>query len=1025
MNLKFLSMKKLTIFLAFLLFVGFQAAAQMQISGTVTSTEDGLSIPGVSIVVEGNPTIGTTTDIDGKYNLTVPSSAETLIFSFVGMEAQNVTINGRSMIDLQMESAVLAIDEVFVVAYGTTKKESFTGSAASINAEKLAAVPVVSIDQSIAGYIPGVQSGSSSGQPGSLSNLRIRGTGSINSSSEPLYIIDGVAMVTTDVGSFGTSSSSALASLNPNDIKSITVLKDAAAASLYGSRAANGVILITTKSGKSGDTKFSFKAETGSSNFAIPLAELASPAETYEYKLEARENQYLYYGYTAAQAAQGAQDDMAFYFPTYDPNRPDSDYNWRDRLFRTGKTNSYELNASGGTESTTFYTSFSSFSSEGVAVGSDYERLTGRLKLDHKANDYLTFGINASVDYTEQNTIPSNSLYYKNPMWATNSFLVNLVPIENLDGSYSEIQGGSYPNLAGDAGKTMQKDKIYHSSNQIYAEIDIIEGLKFRSTLGYDFRLTKGHQYWSPASNDGASYDGYVFRDDYARTLITNTNLLTYSKTIADKHTIGILIGEETEDYSYEDIAAAGQGFPNDYTNTLDVSATPLTAYSHTNQSVLNSYFSKLDYNFDNKYYVSGSYRRDGSSRFGADTRWGNFWSVSGSWRVSEEAFLSNLNWLNNWKIRGSYGVNGNLPTARQGSLALYEYGYGYNGTPGMTNAQIENKDLKWEKNSNLSIATDIKVFDFLSLEVEYFSRVTSDLLLQVPVSRVTGFSTYWANIGEMKNTGIEATLGTVNVSKGDFVWTTDFTFYHYKNEIVKLYNGEDIQDFPFILREGESFNTFYVRDWAGVNPETGAGQWYVLDEDENRVDVDGDGLSDVTESTGGAAKGIVGCADPDLIGSINNTLSYKGFDFSFLFTYKIGGDSYGDLDYYLYADGENVNNAVTKVAYDDRWQNPGDNKLPIVIQANPQHTNYNSSRRLHDASYLRLKNITLAYNLPKAWAQKVKLDNVKVYATGVNLWTWAAYDQYDPEVSIRGVGLANADFPSLKTYTFGIQIGF
>ncbi len=1025
-------MRKLIFMLAFLLLAGVHVVyAQTTISGTVTD-DNGDPVPGANVRVKGYSDIGTITDLNGTYSLNVPVDATTLVYSFVGMAPKEVEIAGQTVLNVTLSSEDVGVEEVVVVAYGTTKKESFTGSATTVKADKLAELPVVSLDQAISGYVAGVQSATGSGQPGSLSSIRIRGTGSINSNQEPLYVVDGIPIPVRDIGSFSTSSTSSLASINPSDVQSITVLKDAAAASLYGSRAANGVILITTKSGSAGKTKFSFKAETGLSDFATSLPELATPAETYEYKLESIENAYLYYGFSEAEAVQFSQEDMDGYFPQYDPSRPDSDYDWRDALFRKGKTQSYEFNISGGNEKTQFFTSFSTFKSEGVAVGSNFERLTARVKVDHKANDFITLGINTNLNFTKQKTIPANSLYYKNPVWATNYFLVNLIPIKDEEGEFTEIQGGAYPNLVKDLNTTLQQDKIYHTTNQAYVELEIIEGLKLRSTLGFDYRYTKGHQYWSPISNDGESYDGFVWRNNYTRQLITNSNILTYSKSLMDVHNLNVMLGMELEEYSIEQVTAAGSGFPNDYISTLDVSAEPLTSYSHTNKRKMNSYFSRLDYNFDNKYYFSASFRRDGSSQFGADSRWGNFWSVSGAWRISQEAFLSTVDWLNDLKVRASYGTNGNLPidpaapTDWQGALPLYEFGASYNNVPGMTNAQIENKELSWEKNENLSVATEFRVFDRFTVEFEYFNRKTSDLLLQVPVSRMTGFNWYWGNVGEMTNKGFEATISSVNFSKGGFVWTTDLTFFHYKNEITKLYEGEDIQDdFPMILREGESYNSFFLRDWAGVNPETGSARWYILDEDENRVDEDGDGEYDLTENTAEAGKKIVGNGDPDLMGSINNTLSYKGIELSFLFTYKLGGETYGDLDWRLYDDGEDINGAITKDMYNRRWQQPGDNELPIIIQTNPQHTNYNSSRRVHDASYLRLKNITLAYNLPKAWVEKVKLSNVKVYATGFNLLTWAAYDKYEPEVNERGIGMANSDFPSLKTYTFGIQLDF
>lgn len=1021
-----MSMKKIT--LLFVIFIiGLQSvlAQNKDITGKVTFAEDGSPIPGASVSVKGT-TIGTVSDINGNFRLRVPQDATTLVISYIGMKTEELPIRG-TVINIAMQDETVGLDEVIVVAYGTSTKKSFTGSAVQINSEELTKRPVVSVGEAVAGLASGVVVSSGSGQPGAAPSIRVRGTGSINSSNEPLYVIDGVAKTSENLSFATTSNIGSLSALNPNDIENVTILKDAAAAALYGSRAANGVVLITTKRGKAGKTRFSVKSELGFSDFAVKTLELASPKEAFDYKVEGYKNYLVEYSdMTESDALAKAKTDIADHFDLYDSERPDSDYDWDDVLFRKGATENVEFSASGGNEKTKFFASLGYLSTEGVAKGSDFSRASGRLNLDHKANELIEFGFNSALSRMKQNSIPTSGYYYVNPLYATRNYLNQLTPIRMPDGTYSEVQGGRFPNLVEDGNiGNIRRNDIWTLENQGYLQLNLLEGLTFKSVNSMNHTQMDGTQYWSPISDDGESYDGYAYERNKKRLKLSTSNTLNYHTSINELHNIDFLVGYEAEKVGDKVLSASGQNFPNDYQHTLDIAAKPLSAYSNADGDRMQSVLSRFNYNFNNKYYASLSYRTDASSRLGANNRWGHFYSVSGSWRISSEDWMENVKFIDDWKLRASYGSNGTLPTDWVGALGLYSYGHDYNNLPGSYYDQIANEDLQWEKNNTFSIATEIKIFDFLNAELEYYNRKTTDLLLEVPVSRTTGFESYWDNVGEMTNQGIEFNLTSTNINTTDFSWVTRLNLAHNKNIIDKLEGGDNVATFPFILREGESYSSIYLRDWAGVNPENGHGQWYIL-EDEKRVDKDNDGEYDVTENTALADKKIVGDGNPDLTGSLNNSLTFKNFDFSFLFTFKVGGDAYISPHLTIFDDGESLNDAVLKVQLEDYWTTPGQNaSLPKVVYSNPQHTNYNSSRRLEDASYLRLKSINLGYNLPESFISKAKLTQVRLYASATNLWTLSKIDGFDPETTARGSILYNFDFPTLKTITFGLQVDF
>ncbi|HAF29988.1 MAG TPA: hypothetical protein DCG75_13185 [Bacteroidales bacterium] len=984
-------MKKLTIFLAFLLFVAFQAAAQMQISGTVTGAEDGLSIPGVSVVVKNNPTIGTTTDIDGKYSITVPGDATTLTFSFVGMMKQDVEINGRSIIDIQLENEVLKMDEVVVVAYGVQKKASFTGSASVMKNDKLEKKPVTSFEKALQGNIAGIQVNAASGQPGANTEIRIRGTGSINAGNEPLYIIDGIPVISGDLAE-RQSSTNALSSFDPDDFESITILKDAAATSLYGSRASNGVILITTKTGKAGDTKINFSYQTGFSTRTNELFDVLNAEQYKEYRYEALTN-----AGTDPAVAQATVDAYG-----------DVDTDWINEVFRNGKTNDYQLSARGGNEKTQFFVSAGYFDQEGIVIGSDMSRYSTRLNIDNTATDKLKFGAKIAASYTDQRN-PSGSGYYADPVTSM-YFVPPVEPVYNEDGSFNQsIPANLDYNPVAITALDLYTNSIVRGLGSVYAQYEIIEGLTFKTNYGIDWFYLGEDTYWNPNTPSGEGYNGYSEYFSTEQYISTWTNTLRYAKTFAESHNISLLLGQEAQSSERFRTRTAATNFPSDQVITLANAAEPNTAYTSMTANSLASYFANMNYDFQDRYYLSGSFRRDGSSRFGADNRWANFWSVGFAWRITEESFM-NLNGLDNLRLKGSFGTSGNSDIDDFASRGLYGYGWDYNSQPGSAPTQLANPDLRWEKNENWDIGIDVGVLNNrVNLTLDYYSRTTSDLLLEVPISKTTGFENIMQNVGSMKNSGWEVELNTVNL-QGELKWFTDFNISFNKNEIVKLNNGEDIIDGHYMRREGEPFYSFWKQEWAGVNPADGTPMWY--DSDGNLVD----NIADADFQ-------ILGSAHPDFIGGFTNTFEYKGFELMIFFNFSYGNDIYNNSKRYLLHDGQQgTGNASVEIL--DRWQQPGDvTDVPQIIEGGNNRSNAASSRYIEDGSYLRLKTVNLGYTIPSKYTDKIKLEKVRLFAQGENLLTWTEFSGLDPEQGVNGQ--AWFTYPTARTITFGIDIGF
>jgi TonB-linked SusC/RagA family outer membrane protein len=986
-------------------------AQELRVKGVVTSSDDGNPIPGVSVVIKGT-TIGMTTNIDGAYSIEMPEGKMVLIFSFVGMKTQEITATDNSPLNVVLESDTKAIDEVFVVAYGTAKKASFTGSAATVKSEAINRIPVSSVEKALTGMVSGLSVSNSSGQPGSASSVRIRGMGSFSAGNEPLYVIDGIPVAS---GSLHDSGGNLMSTINPGDIETLTVLKDAAAASLYGSRAANGVILITTKQGKAGKTKFNLKTSMGFSDFATDNFENVKGEDYLTLLRESMVN--------AGMDEDEITDEM-------DDNgwaKPANGFvDWKDELFRTGVTKNMEFSASGGNKKTKFYLSANVFDQEGIAKYSDLTRYTGRINLTHKLNDKLKLGVNLVNAKTEQN-IQSGGSSYSNPFyflsrkaWPTES------PYDE-NGELKEVLHGNSYNIIREYELNEQSANIYRSTSSAWAEYEILEGLTAKTTASYDWINNDEIDYSSPESRAGRRTNGSMEKTNRKKIRATSSSILTYDKTFSEMHHVNILAGFEVESSKSEYYKAYGTNIPSKNIKVLSTASGPAEVSGSKSEKRLISYLSRFNYDFKNKYYLSASIRRDGSSKLGENERWANFWSLSGSYRLSEEEFMKDLKFIDNLKVRASYGTSGNLPSSYYGYQQLYSYSGSYNSVPAGIDVQYENQNLTWEKNHNLSLAAEVSFLNRLTCSFEYFKRRTSDLLVDVPISNVTGFNSTWQNVGEMENKGFEIELKSENVKTDNFRWATNFNLTHVKNKIVKLYNNEPISGTTSIKIEGQPYYTFYLRPWAGVNTENGKPQWYVVDEEgkyEYETNAEGKKLKKITNDYGATNQMIAGSPDPDFYGGITNTLSYKGVELSFLFNFAVGGKIWYSSGYKSWRDGASSASYSFQEAQLDRWQKPGDKAdHPQRIWDRDDDSAAYSTRFLFDNDFIRLKNVSLAYNFPKSITNKVKLSSLRVYAQATNLLTFAEQDLCDPEQSYSG--RTTFEIPNTKTITFGVELGF
>ena len=1059
--------KKLTIFFASMLFVALQATAQMQITGKVTSAEDGLPIPGVSVVVSDNTTIGTTTNIDGEYSLTVPSNAEVLLFSFVGMKSEEVAINGRSTIDVVMITELLEMDEVIVVAYGTTTKEAFTGSAEVISSKELESRTLTSTIGAIEGTTAGVQIVSASGQPGSSPSIVIRGVGTLNGSTDPLYVVDGVQY------------EGSIANLNTADIASMTILKDAASTSLYGSRAANGAVIITTKRGKkASEIKVNASANIGVVSAGVPFYKRASAGEYYELIWEAYKNSLIDGGDTPADAAieasstvynrlgynpfNVANDQIVGTDGTLNPNAQviAKSLDWYDELEQHGVRQDYNLSLAGGGEKFDAYFSTGYLNEEGYIITSSYERSNTRLNANFDATKWLSIGGNMNLTIAnKEGPFSAGSGSIVNPFGFAKG-LGSVYPVYIVDpttGDYildaaGEKQydlGGGYP-AYGIAGRPYNPDRHgiaeadWNSeermtntySTRYYADFTILPELKFTLNYGIDVNDYLRKRYENEKVGDGAPFGRYR-ETRYRRTVKNFNQILTYNKRFDSGHNVDITLGHENFDRHYSRMSGMKTTQTAVGIHEFDNFATTTDFGGYSTDKRTEGYFTRLNYNFRDKYYLTGSFRRDGSSVFHKDVRWGNFYSIGGSWRITEENFMKNLTFINSLKLRASYGQVGQDILLDDDDVADYyisqpRYDLFPNaGDPGIYWSALGNTALTWETSSSWDVSLDYRLFNsLLEGSFEYWERNSTDLLYNVPLPLSVGLSSGPDNVASIVNSGFEINI-TANILRNeDWRWSLTLNASTTNNKITEL--PEAFVDGSKRWEEGRSRFEFFIYDYAGVDPANGDALYYMYEEIVDPDDgtstfeplLDTDGTHRTTNDYGDAGKGYSGkSATPDLMGGIQNTLSYKGFELNFLFTYRIGGYV---LDY-GYADMMNEGIYGESLHPDllDGWRAAGDvTDIPRMENGNPNLNQAMSTRYLTDATYFGLRNLGLSYTFQQKFVKDLGIENLKLYVVGENLFYSTARKGLNPQYNLAGTPDGD-DYNPARVISAGLNISF
>lgn len=983
--------------------------AQKTVTGKVTD-ENSNPIPNASVTVRENQN-GTTTDANGNFSLSVGSNGKTLLFSFVGKEPKQVTIDNKSVINVSLQQQSGTLNEVVVVGYGSQRKTDVTSAVSSVKSKDIENRPYTSVDQALQGKVAGLQAPLASGQPGASQSIRIRGFGSATAGNNPLYVVDGIIINAGDFTSL-TTTANTLAGLNPNDIETVTVLKDAQATSIYGSRGANGVIIITTKKGRAGKTKFRADVEIGGNKMAKlpPNARFLNADEYLSLLTEGLVN------------AGGTQSDIDFYTQLWGAGTG-VNTNWLDIITRTGMQQDYNMSASGGDAKNQFYVSGGYFTQQATIIASDFKRYSFRTNYKHIASDRFNLTVNLSGSNSIQNA-PNNGGSYSNPVGVL-PFLRPTQNPYNADGSLNistdpndptAFNSGNYNPLY-----IAKNDKYITNTTQIQgsagAEYAILKNLKFSSRFGIDYNVIEENNFWNQFHGDGTGYGGLLQTNNVRLFNWINTNQFDYNSFLGKegKLSLNAKLGYETQKSKNYSVYSAGQGYPP--TNQLYYSvnsATPVGAASSGSDYDFAGLYSQATINYDGKYVLSGSFRRDGSSRFSEKNRYGNFWSVGGAWNIDKEKFLDNLSFIYGLKLRGSYGTSGNAAIGDYQWRPTVHYGANYGGQPGGTFDVVGNEELTWESTKQGNIGLDVSFLkNRVSLTVDVYRRVSDRLLFNNPLSSTTGFISFIDNIGKMENKGVELSLDATPVKTKDFSWELNFNFTHNKNKVLKLPNGKDIASSPFLLREGYDYRTFYVREWAGVDPANGDPLWYV------------DGThGQTTNNYNTAQRQLIGSATPKYYGGLTNIFSYKGIELQADFVYN-----YGNLvrDGWIFYAIDGAYPDLNKYALNlKRWQNPGDiTNVPKYEFGSSNNSNGFSTRFLYKGDFIRLRNLTFGYTLSNKITDKIGISSVRLYVRGTNLWT-KTYDKnltIDPEQGTNSQSNLNVFYS--KSLTVGLNLSF
>ncbi len=1041
-------MRKIFSLLAGLLLLSAQLLAQTRtITGRITDANNN-PVVNASVVVKGSK-VGTTTKADGTFSLTVPDNAKTLTISSIEFVEQDVSIGNRTAINVSLLPKSESLSEVIVsVPYGTIKKTSFTGSEATVTSRVIERQQVTSVTRVLEGTVPGIISTNGGGAPGSGADIRIRGFGSINGSSTPLYVLNGVPY------------DGSISSISNDEIETVTVLKDAAAAALYGSRAANGVIMITTKKGKRGKNAVSANVRQGFMSRGIPEYSRVGQKDYYELNWESIRNSFVAQGdsYTIAGQKASAQltDGNHLVYNAYnvpaaqlvDPVTGKLNPNakllwtdsWEDALFRTAARTNANVNISGGGDKSDYFLSLGYLNEQGTMKNTGYKRYNFRLNVNTAATTWLNAGLNVDGALSNNNNVLNGGTATSNPFYYTRQ-MGPIYPVYQYDGSGNVVldslgqkvldwgvpaQMGTRPyagnsNLVGSLALDNRSGQLINANANSFVEVKFLKNFSFKTTLGFNIWDNRTTTYQNNQYGDAANVRGRSTKTTTRQSSLTLNEVLSWSENFG-QHSVRALAGHENYRLQSNALTLTRTGFQFPGQTELDNAAlTESVGGSNEDNHRIESYFAGVNYEFDQKYLVSGSFRRDGSARFIDSVRWGNFYSAGVGWRISQEKFMGHIKWLNELKLKASYGEQGNENIGLYYQYLDYYFADGSGGYS--TPARPANPALKWEANKTLNVGFDFAILNNrLQGTIEYFNKVSNNLLFDVPVPTSTGNASYWANAGALKNYGIEVQLGYNAIRKRDFDWRVDVALTHFKNKVTKLppvQRERGIISGTKRLLEGRSIYDFWVREYAGVDAATGEALYYT---DVLGTDGKPTGQRVLTNDVTKASYYYKGTAVPDISGGVTNSFRYKNFDLSFLVTFSYGGLFYdGNYAGIMHSGSYGIAWASDILG---RWQKPGDvTNVPKVQNSRISLQDGVSSRFLMDASYVNIKNISLSYTFPVSLMHRIgnAVSSIQVFGNIDNAYLFTAKKGMDPQRSFAGT--ADATYPPFRTITFGLNV--
>ena len=981
---------------------GTNLAVQQQdqkLKGQVIDATTGEPVIGVNVLVKGS-TNGTITDIDGKYELNAPAGA-ILQISFIGYKTVEIAATTSEQ-TIKLHEDTETLDEVVVVGYGVQKKESLTGAMSTLKENRLKDVTTPTVENMLNGKVSGVYVAPGSGQPGSNGAVQIRGRATLSGSTSPLWVIDGV-IVGEDPGV-----------LNPSDIENMTILKDAASTAIYGSQGANGVIIVTTKMGKSEKMKINASVKLGVSTMTNGKMEVMNGAELYDYY-----------------ASFPNQEDIKF--SRWNPELRNANFDWGELASQAGFTQDYNISLSGGNEKMSSYFSLGYYSEEGTVKGYKYDRYSFRYRSNYKPFSWLTIkpNISGSMKNTDDSQYDYTAKYTMFPWDSPYDEDGNLVPdrysgwVDSSDLNY--LNSISYGNHTA--------RKTYEFSGNFDFDIKITDWLTFTSVNNYRWTGYFQSTYTDPRTDSASGVQGRVEEEQTNNIQRYTNQYLTFNK-IFGKHSVQALLAYEFMDTSAKVINAKGTGIVSGF-EVLDATATPEEVGGNLTEWAKQSVFAKANYTYDNRYLAEVSLRRDGASNFGDDKKYGNFFSISAGWNINREKWFK-ADWIDVLKLRASYGSVGNIPYSKYPQYGLYSVSSNYNGIPAILISQVGNKDLTWEQTYTAGVGIDANFFNNrLRFVFDYYNKYTSNILYQVPVSGLTGITSRWQNVGEMRNSGIEITIGGDIIRTKDWLWSLDLNMGYNKNKLEKLY-GDDPNMMIIggggndtsiagaaekVLKVGYSTDRYYLREWAGVDPKNGAPLWYK-----------NDGSGETTSNYSEAKQVMTEATSPKLFGGFNTSLTWKNIDLNASFGFSLGGKIYNYSRQEYDSDGAYTDrNQMKLIDGWSRWEKEGDIAThPAASYGNKSNSNKASTRYLEDGDYLKLRSLSIGYNLNLS---KYYIQNMRIYFTAENVFTLTGFSGIDPEVpayydettgTYKSIGTAGANlYPSTRKFMFGINLTF